>query len=109
MKFYSLDEEEKYVLEFILKNDKNITVENSKAVFNLIIENDENDFKGVITNKDFELLYKELKEEYNFQNFAPKEFARLKLKEIINKEDYSGNEKEDIINDLKEKIMDELF
>ena len=109
MKFYSLDEEEKYVLEFILKNDKNITVENSKAVFNLIIENDENDFKGVITNKDFELLYKELKEEYNFQNFAPKEFARLKLKEIINKEDYSGNEKEDIINDLKEKILDELF
>ena len=122
-------------------NDKNITVENSKAVFNLIIENDdfgennENDdnnhdnivdnnnehkyinvndndgieFKGVITNEEFEQLYNQLKEEYNISNFGTEEFVKLKIEEILKKEDYSGLEKEDIINDLKEKIMDEIF
>jgi len=124
LKFYSLDEEKKYVLEFILKDEKNkITVENSKAVFNLIIENDEGgnnddnnhdndgiEFKGLITNKDFEQLYNTLNEQHNISTMenGNKDLVKIKVEEILEKEEYSNTEKENILSDLKKKIMDEL-
>ena len=142
MRFTNI-EEEKYVLEFILKNDKNITIEKSKAVFKISVEDTDNsndfndvnnndnennntdnnndnrkigggdngkDFYGIITNEDFEQLYNQLIEEYNITNMqnGNKEFVRIKVEEIIKKEDYSSSDKEDILSDLKDKIMDEI-
>jgi len=124
LKFYSLDEEKKYVLEFILKDEKNKSiVENSKAVINLIIENDEGgnnddnnhdndgiEFKGLITNKDFEQLYNTLNEQHNISTMenGNKDLVKIKVEEILEKEEYSNTEKENILSDLKKKIMDEL-
>ena len=111
-------------MEFILKDEKNKSiVENSKAVINLIIENDEGgnnddnnhdndgiEFKGLITNKDFEQLYNTLNEQHNISTMenGNKDLVKIKVEEILEKEEYSNTEKENILSDLKKKIMDEL-
>ena len=123
-------EQEKYVLEFVLKNEKNDIVENSKAVFNLILENEEpennqpkkknpsneepeqnNDSNDFLSNEEEEQIYNELCEEFNIQNLIDKDVFIVKLKELIKKEkkNYTDTNRDEILGDLKEKMMDLIY
>ena len=117
--------QDKYVLEFELKNDKNITVENSKAVFHLILENDEepepkpgrkdssneepiNNDNNLLTEEEIIQMYDDLNEEMNIQNVINKDAFKIKLVDLLKKEkeNYEGMSKDEIISDLKEKMTD---
>ena len=77
--------QEKYVLEFVLKNEKNNIVENSRAVFNLILENEEdnkpkpkrkdssseehiNNDDNLLTEEEIKQIYDDLCEDMNIRN-----------------------------------------
>ena len=121
--------QEKYVLEFVLKNEKNNIVENSNAVFNLILENEEdnkpqpkrkdssneeepiNNDDNLLTEEEIKQIYDELSEEMNIQNVIDLDLFKLKLKDLIKKEreNYEGMSKEEIMSDLKDKITDDVL
>ena len=77
---FELDQQN-YVLEFVLKNEKGDIVENSKATFNLNIENEnENSFEemkeednqdntlnDIISDEEIKQIYNELKDEINIE------------------------------------------
>ena len=120
--------QDKYVLEFVLKNEKGNIVENSKAVFNLILENEEepqqkrqperkessneeepiNNDNNLLTEEEIQQIYDELSEEMNIGNVIDIDLFKVKLKDLIKKEkdNYEGLNREEIISDLKEKITD---
>ena len=116
---------DKYLLEFVLKNEKNDIVENSKAVFNLILENEEdnkpkpkrkdssnkehiNNDDNLLTEEEIKQIYDELSEEMNIQNVIELDLFKLKLKDLIKKEkeNYEGMSKEEIISNLKDIMTD---
>ena len=121
--------QEKYVLEFVLKNEKNNIVENSNAVFNLILENEEdnkpqpkrkdssneeepiNNDDNLLTKDEIKQIYDELSEEMNIQNVIDLDLFKVKLKNLIKKEkgNYEGMSKEEIMSDLKDKITDDVL
>ena len=128
---FDLDQQN-YVLEFVLKDKKGDIVENSKATFNLNIENmneisfeeekveeenknnkpnqdnQNNEFNDLISDEDIENIYNELKEDMNIQNVIDLETFKIKLKGILKeeKDNYKEMNKEEIISDLKDKMMD---
>ena len=107
-----------------------ILQKNSKAVFNLILENEEtennqpekknpsneepeqdNDSNDFLTNEEEEQIYKELCEEMNIQNVINKDLFIIQLKGLINKEkkNYEDMSKNEILGDLKDKMMDLIY
>ena len=112
--------EKNYILEFVLKSDKNFVVENSKAIFNLILEDDEvispNPIpkepnpkpNKLLSPEKIKKLYDDLNNELNIQNRIDFDLFKVKVEEIINKENYKDMEKENM-EDLKDKIADQIL
>ena len=111
--------EKNYILEFVLKSDKNFVVENSKAIFNLILEDDEvispNPIpkepnpkpNKLLSPEKIKKLYDDLNKKLNIQNRIDFDLFKVKVEEIINKENYKDMEKENM-EDLKDKIADQI-
>ena len=112
--------EKNYILEFVLKSDKNFVVENSKAIFNLILEDDEvispNPIpkepnpkpNKLLSPEKIKKLYDDLIKELNIQNRIDFDLFKVKVEEIINKENYKDMEKENM-EDLKDKITEQIL
>ena len=131
---FDLDQQN-YVLEFVLKDKKGDIVENSKATFNLNIENEnensfeeekveeenknnkpnqdnqDNEINDLLSDEDIENIYNELKEDMNIQNVIDLETFKIKLKGILKeeKDNYKDMEKDERISDLRDKMIDHLF
>ena len=120
-------EQQNYLLEFVLKNEKGDIVENSKATFNLNIENEnensfekekvediidqdnqDNEFNDLVSDGDIEQIYNELKDEINIENIINFKDFKIKLIDLLKKEkdNYKKMDKEDRINNIKDKMMD---
>jgi hypothetical protein len=118
---FDLDQQN-YVLEFVLKNEKGDIVENSKATFNLNVENEDensfekikeednqdNEFNDIISDEDIEKIYNELKDEIDIENIINFKEFKLKLIGFLKeqKDNYKEMEKEKRISELKDKMMD---
>ena len=118
---FELDQQN-YVLEFVLKNEKGNIVENSKATFNLNIENEnENSFEemkeednqdntlnDIISDEEIKQIYNELKDEINIEKIINLDVFKLKLIGFLKeeKDNYKEMNKEERISDLKDKMMD---
>ena len=116
-------------LEQILKQNKELNEENQKLkneinnnndnfkdlklnLENLQIklnnyENQKISLNKLITEKDFEQIYNKLDEEINLGNVINLDLFKIKINELIKneKEKYDGVKKDDIINELKNKIV----
>ena len=120
---FELDQQN-YVLEFVLKNEKGDIVENSKATFNLNIENENenspekmkekdipnqnNEFNDIISDEDIEQIYNELNDDIKIENIINLEVFKIKLNGVLKeqKDYYKEMEKEERISELKDKMMD---
>ena len=114
-------------IEQILKQNNELTEENQKLkneinnnnikdlklnIENLQIklnnyENQKISLNKLITEKDFEQIYNKLDEEINLGNVINLDLFKIKINELIKneKEKYDGVKKDDIINELKNKIV----
>ena len=118
---FELDQQN-YVLEFVLKDEKGNIVENSKATFNLNIENENensfekikeednqiNEFNDLISDEDIVQIYNELNDDINIENIINLESFKIKLNGVLKeqKDYYKEMEKEERISELKDKMMD---
>ena len=118
---FELDQQN-YVLEFVLKNEKGDIVENSKATFNLNIENEneisfekmkeednqDNTLNDIISDEEIKQIYNELKDEINIEKIINLDVFKLKLIGFLKeeKDNYKEMNKEERISDLKDKMMD---
>ncbi len=118
---FGLDQQN-YVLEFVLKNEKGNIVENSKATFNLNIENEneisfekmkeednqDNELNDIISDEEIKKIYNELKDEINIEKIINLDVFKLKLIGFLKeeKDNYKEMNKEERISDLKDKMMD---
>ena len=64
-----------------------------------------------LNEKDMEQMYNDLKEEVNIENTIDLKNFKIKFKDLIKqeKENYEGMNKEEILSDLKERMIDLIF
>ena len=86
--------------------DLKLNIENLQIKLNNY-ENQKISLNKLITEKDFEQIYNKLDEEINLGNVINLDLFKIKIGELINneKEKYEGVKKDDIINELKNKIV----
>jgi chromosome segregation ATPase len=106
-----LNEENQKLKNEINNNNDNIkefklNLENLQIKLNNY-ENQKISLNKLITEKDFEQIYNKLDEEINLGNVINLDLFKIKIGELINneKEKYEGVKKDDIINELKNKIV----
>ena len=86
--------------------DLKLNLENLQIKLNNY-ENQKISLNKLITEKDFEQIYNKLDEEINLGNVINLDLFKIKINELIKneKEKYDGVKKDDIINELKNKIV----
>ena len=106
-----LNEENQKLKNEINNNNDNIkefklNLENLQIKLNNY-ENQKISLNKLITEKDFEQIYNKLDEEINLGNVINLDLFKIKINELIKneKEKYDGVKKDDIINELKNKIV----
>ena len=83
------------------KNDNNNSNKNKNINLN---------FSNKISDDEFEKIYSDLNEEYNLLSIGKeKDFIKIKINEILQKENIEYQTKDDLIEIIKEKLLDFIF